>query len=82
MGRKFEIEINDTIIVNHTEIKAIKRTGWQGCESCYFHKFPGSCKRFPCNAHERKDGNNIKFVENDNKGQQFYNHISPNDYEA
>ncbi|WAX16858.1 hypothetical protein PD491P1_00031 [Parabacteroides phage PD491P1] len=68
MGRKFEIEINDTIIVNHTEIKAIKRTGWQGCESCYFHKFPGSCKRFPCNAHERKDGNNIKFVENDNKG--------------
>lgn len=52
MGRKFEIEINDIIIVNHTEIKAIKRTGWQGCESCYFHKFPGSCKRLPCNAHE------------------------------
>ena len=67
MERKIEIEVGDKIVVNHTEIKAEQRTGWQGCECCYFHKYPGSCKRFPCNANERKDGINIKVVENDNK---------------
>ena len=67
MEKKIEISVGDVIVVNHVEIRAEKRTGWQGCECCFFHKSNGSCMRFPCNAGERKDGLNIKFVRNDNK---------------
>lgn len=56
MEKKIEISVGDVIVVNHVEIRAEKRTGWQGCECCFFHKSNGSCMRFPCNARERKDG--------------------------
>lgn len=35
MEKKIEISVGDVIVVNHVEIRAEKRTGWQGCECCF-----------------------------------------------
>lgn len=56
------------------------------CNDCTLddERFTNLCKRCVCCADDRKDGKAIifKHVENDNQRQQFYNHISPNDYET
>lgn len=55
-----EPKLGETFLYKGVKLKTVK--GF--CSECYFFLNEGECYKYACNGDDRKDGEDVRFVEN------------------